>query len=222
MVSVFLVSDSPHRRASLHRAAEAADVRVVGESDDGGGGSGADVVLLDGEAALDAWEQAGEEDEWPAAVVVLADVEHGEAREAVEAFRALDVGGWAVLPRDATAAQLRAAIASAAAGLAVMPADWRDSHDVLGPAALHDNVSAAAHENDPDDDAGVVHEQLTPREADVLELMAQGLSNRQVGARLGISEHTAKFHVASVLGKLGAHNRAEAIRRGIRRGLVTV
>jgi DNA-binding CsgD family transcriptional regulator len=61
---------------------------------------------------------------------------------------------------------------------------------------------------------------LTAREMDVLRLMAQGLGNKSIARELAISSHTAKYHVASVLGKLGAHSRAEAVSQGIRRGLV--
>ena len=61
---------------------------------------------------------------------------------------------------------------------------------------------------------------LTARETDVLRLMAQGLGNKSIARELAISSHTAKYHVASVLAKLGAHTRAEAVSRGIRRGLV--
>jgi DNA-binding NarL/FixJ family response regulator len=61
---------------------------------------------------------------------------------------------------------------------------------------------------------------LTAREMDVLRLMAQGLGNKSIARELAISSHTAKYHVASVLSKLGAHTRAEAVSRGIRRGLV--
>ena len=57
-------------------------------------------------------------------------------------------------------------------------------------------------------------EQLTPREREVLALAADGLSNREIAAELGISEHTVKFHLASVFGKLGASSRTEAVRRG--------
>ena len=66
------------------------------------------------------------------------------------------------------------------------------------------------------------YESLTPRERDVLELLAHGLTNRQIGERLGISEHTAKFHVAAVSQKLGAASRTDAVTRGVRRGLVTL
>ena len=65
-------------------------------------------------------------------------------------------------------------------------------------------------------------ESLTAREGEVLELLAEGLSNRRVAERLGISEHTVKFHVTSIYGKLGASSRAELIRRAARRGLITI
>ena len=63
---------------------------------------------------------------------------------------------------------------------------------------------------------------LTPREIEVLELLAEGLPNKAVAARLGISDQTVKFHVATILGKLGATNRTDAVRRGVRRGLITL
>lgn len=61
---------------------------------------------------------------------------------------------------------------------------------------------------------------VTPRESEVLGLLADGLANKEIGGRLGISAHTAKFHVESLLRKLDAANRAEAVREGIRRGLI--
>ena len=65
-------------------------------------------------------------------------------------------------------------------------------------------------------------EPLTPREQEVLEQMAAGLSNRQIALALDISEHTVKFHVSAILGKLGVSSRAAAIRHGMRQGLVTL
>ena len=65
-------------------------------------------------------------------------------------------------------------------------------------------------------------EPLTSREHDVLEQMAAGLSNRQIADVLGISEHTVKFHVSAILGKLGVTSRSAAIRHGLRQGLVTL
>ena len=74
----------------------------------------------------------------------------------------------------------------------------------------------------PDFDGTPAVESLTPREIDVIELVAEGLSNKAVAVRLGISDQTVKFHVASIYGKLGAANRTDAVRRAVRRGLVTL
>jgi DNA-binding NarL/FixJ family response regulator len=76
-------------------------------------------------------------------------------------------------------------------------------------------IAAAANSEEPP-----LVEMLTARETQVLELVADGLSNKEIGARLGVSDETVKFHLASVLGKLGASNRTDAVRRAIRRGLV--
>jgi DNA-binding NarL/FixJ family response regulator len=65
-------------------------------------------------------------------------------------------------------------------------------------------------------------EPLTPREVEVLELLAEGLPNKSIAVRLGISDQTVKFHVASICGKLGAANRTDAVRRGVRRGLISL
>ncbi len=104
--------------------------------------------------------------------------------------------------------RLRALIEERLAGLGDVsaPADGADG----GPAA--DAVIDAAEDASP----------LTPRETEVLRLLADGLANKEIGARLGITSHTAKFHVESLLRKLGAVNRAEAVREGIRRGLIEV
>lgn len=65
-------------------------------------------------------------------------------------------------------------------------------------------------------------EPLTPREVQVLELLAEGLPNKAIAARLRISDQTVKFHVSSISGKLGAKNRTDAVRRAARRGLITL
>lgn len=74
----------------------------------------------------------------------------------------------------------------------------------------------------PRDEGTSFSEPLTARELEVVELLAQGLSNKTIAARLGISDQTVKFHVASIAGKLGAVNRTDAVRLAIRRGLVTI
>jgi DNA-binding NarL/FixJ family response regulator len=65
-------------------------------------------------------------------------------------------------------------------------------------------------------------EPLTEREIEVLELLAEGLSNKGIAARLGISDQTVKFHVASISGKLGTHTRTETVRRAVRSGLISL
>ena len=71
-------------------------------------------------------------------------------------------------------------------------------------------------------DQGPPVEALTTREHDVLALLADGLSNRDIAARLEISEHTVKFHLASIFGKLGASTRTEAVQRGLRLGVIEI
>jgi DNA-binding NarL/FixJ family response regulator len=72
------------------------------------------------------------------------------------------------------------------------------------------------------DDADGIEEALTPREVQVLELLAEGLPNKSIAVRLQISDQTVKFHVSSIAGKLGAKNRTDAVRRAVRRGLITL
>ena len=75
----------------------------------------------------------------------------------------------------------------------------------------------------PDGDGDdAIDEPLTPREIQVLELLAEGLPNKAIAGRLQISDQTVKFHVSSICGKLGAANRTDAVRRGVHRGLITL
>jgi DNA-binding NarL/FixJ family response regulator len=69
---------------------------------------------------------------------------------------------------------------------------------------------------------GVLVEELTPRERDVLALLSDGYGNRVIAERLAISEHTVKFHLASIFGKLGASTRTEAVRKGLDLGLIDI
>jgi len=117
-----------------------------------------------------------------------------------------------VLPRNSSAAEISAAIEAVAAGLFVFhPSDV----DAVPAARPREPESAGAP------GAGLV-EALTPREVEVLRLLAEGLGNKEIAARLNISEHTAKVHVASIMGKLGATSRTEAVTLGIRHGLVMI
>ena len=105
--------------------------------------------------------------------------------------------------RRAAAEALVAALHAAAEGLAV-----------LDPALAGAVLPAREAPSD------LLVEELTPRELEVLQLLAEGLSNRGIGQRLGISEHTVKFHVNAIMGKLGAQSRTEAVVRATRLGLI--
>jgi DNA-binding NarL/FixJ family response regulator len=251
MRRVFIVASSPLVREGLRRLLESPDVRVVGAEPSlaalaasrDGDDDGVDVFVFgDGRDLLDAATPAEARShgwalrpgEHQAAIVAVAGP---EGSELAAALQRLDLRGWAVVPREANAEEVRAALVAADAGLAVMPAhlvggrleSTADSAasqgDVYssGVGSASAGVSHAAFGGrEGDDDELAQAETLTPREREVLELLGRGLSNRQIAARLSISEHTAKFHVASVLAKLGAANRADAVRRGLRRGLVTL
>ena len=87
----------------------------------------------------------------------------------------------------------------------------------------HDGILVAhdaADASDTEEEDGF-DEPLTPREVQVLELLAEGLPNKAIAARLHISDQTVKFHVSSISGKLSAKNRTDAVRRAVRRGLIT-
>ena len=83
-----------------------------------------------------------------------------------------------------------------------------------------DAILVAPDAPDPEDDE--FEEPLTPREIQVLEQLAEGLPNKAIATRLQISDQTVKFHVSSIAGKLGARNRTDAVRRAVRRGLITL
>jgi DNA-binding NarL/FixJ family response regulator len=117
-----------------------------------------------------------------------------------------------VVPADADATTLRAAIGAVAAGLSVRPPELS--------MAKADHARPRSALSDDGVDPPVDVEPLTAREADVLDSLAQGLSNRAIATRLGISEHTVKFHLVSIFGKLGATTRTGAVRRALRRGLI--
>lgn len=131
----------------------------------------------------------------PPAVLALAE---GEA-----AKRALRAGARAVLPPGAGPAEVLAALPALSRGLAVLPAG------LLAMLAGQPQPGAAPPATG-----------LTPREQEVLALLAAGASNKVIARRLGLSFHTAKAHVAAVLHKLGAGSRADAVARGARAGLV--
>jgi DNA-binding NarL/FixJ family response regulator len=108
------------------------------------------------------------------------------------------------LPVDASDTQLAAAVSALAYGLSVsLPEAIRTQHAIVSPASSQE-----------------LAEPLTARELEVLELMAKGRANREIADALGISSHTAKFHVAQILDKTGSATRTEAVRQALRLGLI--
>src|SRR5262249_19756853 len=155
-----------------------------------------DVAVLTVRDGADARAQCAALPPRRGAVLLVAQALDEAARQALGARRAR--GG---LSASARVAQLQAAIDAVAAGLHV-------SDHAPGRAAAAPGASAI--------------EALTAREIEVLELLGKGLTNAELGTALGISAHTAKFHVAQILAKLGAASRAEAVHAGLRLGLIGV
>lgn len=148
-------------------------------------GRSPDVTIADGDA-----QAAGQ-----APIIALVD------DPAAQAAAALRSGARAVLRRDASPAELVAAIEAVAAGLVVL-------HPEAVPRPAPPSPSAA--------------EPLTPREREILTLLADGLGNKVIAARLGISDHTVKAHVGAIFDKLHVGTRAEAVALGLRLGLIAL
>jgi two-component system, NarL family, nitrate/nitrite response regulator NarL len=199
-------------------------LRILLASDDALARSGL-ALLLEGMDGLHVVGYASLDDDWPAlaraddADIVVADLGAGEAAEAPalgpdvpvvvlvtdagQARAALAAGARAVLTRHTEPVRLEAALRAVHQGLVVVD-------DIAGPLVR------------PRSSVLPTAETLTPRETEALQLLSEGLSNRQIAERLGIGERTAKFHVNSILAKLGALSRTEAVVLAARLGLVTL
>ena len=133
----------------------------------------------------------------PAMVLLSDDPQPAWSAEAVR------LGVRALLPPDASAVQIVAAVSAAANGLAV-----------VDPRELESTLSAAPAAAAPEPST------LSARETEVLRMMADGAANKIIAWKLGVSEHTVKSHVASILAKMGVSTRTEAVTAGIRKGLI--
>jgi DNA-binding NarL/FixJ family response regulator len=173
-----------------------AGVRLVTDTDD----EPADVAVTDSLSGIDR--------DLPA--VVLCD---GAAQTA-----ALAAGAAGVLPRGAQRRELLAAIVAASAGLVALP---RELAEEAFEAHVPDDMPTP-ETGSTDDASGVSRPAvtLTPRESEVLQLLTEGAANKVIARRLGISMHTAKFHVASLQAKLGARSRTDTVVQAVRLGLV--
>jgi len=210
VIRVFIVAASPLIRAGLQSMVAGSRVDIAGSAADLESASSQlvdiepDVVLI--EISADAHEEllnAIEDTEIAReyAIIVLS----GQPK-ADWLSRALRAGVRAVLPREVTPEQVSAALEAAVAGLVVVHPSEVDA--VLPARAA---LSFPVRE---------LPEPLTPREREVLQMISVGLGNKEIAGKLSISDHTVKFHVASILGKLGASSRTEAVSIGIRHGLV--
>ncbi len=202
-VSVSIFAQSTERRLALSAMlSQEPDVSLIDVSVSDLNGAlrqarpGVVVIDLDGELATsgETLFVSG------AAVVLLAD-----NPETSWVAQLLTSRPSAVLRRHCSQRQLAAAVQAASVGLIALEPDTMQG--LLRPPL--DTI-----ELEPGD------EELTPRETEVLRMMTAGLSNRELASTLGISEHTVKFHVASIFGKLGTSSRTETVTEGIRRGLV--
>jgi NarL family two-component system response regulator YdfI len=210
VIRVFIVAASPLARGGLENLLAARGVSVVGRSASLESlfeqivDVEPDVVLVDAsgdnaEALLDALVSSN----LAAETTVMLLSGHSRPGWTGDALRA---GVRAILPSEVSPEQLAAALEAAMAGLVV-----------VHPSAIAVALPAPSAALSP---LAELAEPLTPREREVLEMLASGLVNKEIAAKLSISEHTVKFHVASILGKLGAATRTEAVSLGFRRGLV--
>jgi len=205
---VFIVAESARSRERFEDLLDARRIEVVGSASNLENAAEAlaeedvDVLLVEAsnesvEELLEMLSATGATRE--TAVVVLLD-----QSAPVWAGQAMQAGVRGVLSSDADAGQLALAIEAAAGGLFVLhPDEVRAERSSSSRAATVE-----------------LSEPLTARERQVLQMLGAGLGNKEIASRLKISGHTAKFHVASILGKLGASSRTEAVAIGLRRGLI--
>jgi DNA-binding NarL/FixJ family response regulator len=212
VIRVLVAAAYPTVRAGLAAVLRAdPGIEVVGEAAGAGellalvASLQPDVALLELETGQEeltsaVWQVA--EEEPGTAIVLLCDATEGWS---VEALRA---GVRGVLARAANAAEIVAAVVAAGRGLVVL-------QPAMAQAMLpHEGAAAVAAI------AAGSTETLTPRELEVLRLLSEGLGNKGISRKLGISEHTVKFHVGAIMAKLGAASRTEAVTQAARRGLI--
>jgi DNA-binding NarL/FixJ family response regulator len=175
---------------------EISDVEVTAEGSDPDSLPSVDVLVL---TSADYLVELGEE---PPPLLLLTD-------EQEDALKLTDFPVWGVLSPDASSEELASALRALAEGL------W-----VGSPVLMQNLLERRALPYL--EDAELVTDPLTDREREVLQLVAEGLANKQIALSLSISEHTVKFHLSSLYAKLGVTSRTEAVRMGARRGWVVL
>ena len=160
-----------------------------------------DVILLDSGSKQLASLPVSAADDGPPIVLLIDEISRGEL------IQALHSGVRGLLRRDSKPEELFAVIEAVTTGFTAL---GPEELDLLLPANRSDDVGQ------------IVTEALSARESEVLALMSQGLANKNIADQLGISEHTVKFHVSSILSKLAVASRTEAVARGVRDGLIVI
>ena len=164
-----------------------------------------DVLLLFGDAFIPGELERIAKNYGPELGLLLV----GDEPEIVRSLPLLGFRAWGWLPYDSSAIEL------------VLAARAIDQGMLVGAPALIEPLFGRSLHNSLDPDKALV-ERLTERESEVLQLLADGLANKQIGVALNISEHTVKFHVSSIYAKLGVTNRAEAVRVGLQQGFISL
>jgi DNA-binding NarL/FixJ family response regulator len=203
MIRVEIRSPSPFAQAGLQNAISA-DSRFEIVAGHGSDSDHPDVILVDGFDAEIATVPASTPKTQSTRFVLLTD---GVAPS--EFARLTQLGVRAILPRDSSTQEITAALEAASEDLTVIAPGFLPE---LLPAGPTERVETGDYLQEP----------LTAREREVLTLLAEGAENKEIAARLKISDNTAKFHVSSILGKLGATTRTEAVTRGYRLGLIFI
>jgi len=222
LIKVFVRANSPSDLARLTALVKSTPtLRWVGASLNSAGSAeqisefAADVLLECG-AFDDPAETTRTEFESESAPRVLI-IRETEFSDAVDAMQAAESTIRGILPDYASDGEIQSAIESAAAGLQVFHPDVLDHilENNRGKVAGASISGSGASGHQP-------FQSLSPREGEILNLLAQGLANKEIAWRLKISEHTVKFHITSIFNKLNASTRAEAVAIGIRQGLISL
>lgn len=221
MIRVLVAAASAVTRAGL----EAILIREPGFTVVGGANASLADDVLEHEPDVVVVESGGDGDD-PVALarLISSDVDDGSRPAPALVFLtddrdpgvlsdALRAGARGVLPRDAGASEILAAVSAAAAGLVSVA---RELTGALWSASASERATPGSNGAAPGPAP------LTARELEVLRMIADGLANKQIAARLAISEHTVKFHVGSVFAKMQVASRAEAVMAGARRGLIVL
>jgi two-component system, NarL family, nitrate/nitrite response regulator NarL len=199
MIRVLVVARLPAVRAGLRAMLEDSDVSVIAEASTLGDPFALEIDVIVSDDALPERSSLTSP-----ALVLLSDLEQPPTR-------LLEARGWALVPSDASANELRAAVIASAQGLAVLPA-----HIAANLIALEPEPALVRAEIDD------TLEELTARERDVLEWLALGYSNKRIAKQLEIAESTVKFHIAAIYAKFNVSSRVEAVNIAARRGLIAL